>query len=48
MSLPSATLALLAALVLIGCATKENQITPAEAALEQRDQRELEKWEGAY
>jgi hypothetical protein len=48
MSLPSPTLALLASLLFIGCATKENQITPAEAAREKKDQRELEKLEGAY
>jgi hypothetical protein len=48
MSLPSATLAVLSALLLIGCATKENQITPAQAALERQSLRELEKEEGAY
>ena len=48
MSLPSATLALLASLLLIGCANKQDQITPAQAALEKKDQRELEKLEGAY
>jgi hypothetical protein len=37
MSLPSATLALLASLLLTGCATKEDQITPAEAALEKKE-----------
>jgi hypothetical protein len=37
MSLPSATLALLASLLIIGCASKEDQITPAEAALEKKE-----------
>lgn len=40
MSMPSATLAVLASLLIIGCATKEDQITPAQATLEKKDQRE--------
>ena len=40
MSLPSATLGLLASLLLIGCATKQQQqFTPAQTALEKKDQR---------
>ena len=47
MSLRSATLALLASLLIIGCATKEDQITPAEAAREEKDQHEwTHTWEG--
>jgi hypothetical protein len=33
-------------LLIIGCATKEDQITPAEAALEKKDQRLWSKEEG--
>jgi hypothetical protein len=40
MSLPSVILALLASLLIIGCATKEDEITPAQSALEKKDQRE--------
>jgi uncharacterized protein YcfL len=41
MSLPSATLALLASLLLIGCATKQQQqFTPEQTALEKKDMRE--------
>jgi uncharacterized lipoprotein YajG len=41
MRLPSATLALLASLLLIGCATKQQQqFTPAQTALEKKDMRE--------
>jgi hypothetical protein len=46
MSLPSATLALLASLLIIGCATKEDQLTPAETALEKKDQRGWSTEEG--
>jgi hypothetical protein len=47
MSMPSATLALLASLVIIGCATKQQQqFTPAQTALEKKDQREWSKEEG--
>jgi outer membrane biogenesis lipoprotein LolB len=47
MSLPSATLALLASLLLIGCATKQQQqFTPAQTALEKKDQRQWSKTEG--
>jgi hypothetical protein len=46
MTLPSVLLALLASLFIIGCATKSDQITPAEAALEKKDQREWSKEEG--
>ena len=38
MKLPSAAFALLACLLIIGCATKEDQITPAQAAREEKDQ----------
>ena len=41
MSMPFATLAVLVSLLLIGCATKEDQITPAQAELEKKDQREF-------
>jgi hypothetical protein len=46
MSLPSIILALLASLFIVGCATKNDQITPAESALEKKDQREWSKEEG--
>jgi hypothetical protein len=46
MSVPSAIFALLASLLIIGCATKEDQITPAEAALEKKDQRGWASEEG--
>jgi uncharacterized lipoprotein YajG len=44
MSLPSATLALLASLLLIGCTTKQQlqQFTPEQTALEKQDQRHAE------
>jgi hypothetical protein len=41
MKLPSAALALVASLVLIGCA-KEPPPTPAESALEKKDKREYD------
>ena len=46
MNVPSALFALLASLLIIGCATKEDQITPAEAALEKKDQRGWASEEG--
>jgi hypothetical protein len=46
MSLPSALFALLASLFIIGCATKDDQITPAQSALEKKDQREWSSEEG--
>jgi len=46
MSMPSATLALLASLLIIGCATKEQQPTAAETALEKKDQRGWSSEEG--
>ena len=46
MKLPSAAFALLACLLIIGCATKEDQITPAQSAMEKKDQREWSKEEG--
>ena len=46
MKLLSAAFALLACLLIIGCATKEDQITPAQSALEKKDQREWNKEEG--
>ena len=46
MSMPSATVALLASLLIIGCATKENQLTPAETALEKKDQHGWSSEEG--
>jgi hypothetical protein len=46
MSLPSVILALLASLFIIGCASKDDQITPAQSALEKKDQREWSKEEG--
>ena len=46
MSFPSALLALLASLFIIGCVTKDDQITPAQSALEKKDQREWSSEEG--
>ena len=46
MSLPSVALALLSSLLIAGCATKNDQITPAESALEKKDQRKWSKEEG--
>jgi hypothetical protein len=46
MKLQSVAFALLASLLIIGCATKEDQITPAEAALEKKDQRGWNTEEG--
>jgi hypothetical protein len=46
MSMPSTIFALLVSLLFIGCATKEDQITPAEAALEKKDQRGWASEEG--
>lgn len=46
MKLASAALALIASLLIMGCATKEDQITPAEAALEKKDQRGWASEEG--
>jgi hypothetical protein len=47
MSIPSTILALLASLLIIGCATKqEEQFTPAQTALEKKDQREWASEEG--
>jgi hypothetical protein len=47
MSLPSATLALLASLLIIGCASKQQQqFTPSETALEKYDQRGMNTQEG--
>ena len=46
MKLTSAALALLASLLIIGCATKEDQLTPAETALEKKDQRGWNTEEG--
>ena len=34
--------------LVIGCATKEDQITPAEAAFEEKDQRRLENWRVSF
>jgi hypothetical protein len=46
MRLTYAALALLASLLIIGCANKQDQITPAQSALEKKDQREWNKEEG--
>ena len=46
MKLSSAAFALLVSLLIVGCATKEDQITPAEAALEKKDQRGWSAEEG--
>ena len=46
MKLAPAALALIASLLIMGCATKEDQITPAEAALEKKDQRGWASEEG--
>ena len=46
MSMPSATVALLASVLIIGCATKGDQLTPAETALEKKDQRGWSSEEG--
>ena len=47
MSLPSATLALLTCLLIVGCATKEPPPTAAEETqLEKKDQRQWSKEEG--
>ena len=46
MNLPSVAFALLACFLMIGCATKEDQITPAQSALEKKDQRGWSQEEG--
>jgi hypothetical protein len=46
MKLLSVAFALLASLLIIGCATKGDQITPAEASLEKKDQRGWSSEEG--
>jgi hypothetical protein len=46
MKLPSVVFALLACSLMIGCSTKDDQITPAQSALEKKDQREWSKEEG--
>jgi hypothetical protein len=46
MSLPSVALALLSSLLIVGCATKNDQITPAETQTEKKDQRQWSKEEG--
>ncbi len=46
MNMPTAILALLASLLIIGCATKGDQLTPAETALEKKDQRGWSSEEG--
>jgi len=46
MRLSYAVLALLASVLIIGCANKADQITPAQSALEKKDQREWNKEEG--
>ena len=46
MSLPSVILALVASLFIVGCANKNDQITPAQAALEKKDQHEWSSEEG--
>lgn len=40
MRLPSALIALIASLFIIGCANKNDQITPQQSALEKKDKRE--------
>jgi hypothetical protein len=46
MKLPFVLAGLLVSLLIVGCATPENQITPAEAALEKKDQRGWNTEEG--
>ena len=46
MKLQSVAFALLASLLIIGCATKGDQMTPAETALEKKDQRGWNTEEG--
>ena len=46
MRLSYAAFALVASLLIIGCANKQDQITPAQSALEKKDQREWNKEEG--
>ena len=46
MKLTSAALALLASLMIIGCANQSDQLTPAETALEKKDQRGWNTEEG--
>ena len=48
MSLPSATLALLSFLLIVGCATKEHQPTAAETAPEKKDLRGAATEEGIW
>jgi mannose/fructose/N-acetylgalactosamine-specific phosphotransferase system component IIC len=43
MRLTPTIFAILATLAIVGCATKQNQITPAEAQTEKKDQREYNK-----
>lgn len=43
MRLSPTILAVLAALAIVGCATKQDQITPAEAQTEKKDQQEYNK-----
>jgi hypothetical protein len=46
MRLFSLLLTLLASLLIVGCATKNDQLTPAETALEKEDQRGWNTEEG--
>ena len=46
MSFHTVLLALLASLLVVGCATQENQPTAAETALEKKDQRGWNAEEG--
>jgi hypothetical protein len=46
MKVPCAAFVLLASLLIIGCATKGDQLTPAETALEKKDQRGWSSEEG--
>jgi len=46
MKFPFVLAGLLVSLLIVGCATPENQITPAEAALEKKDQRGWNTEEG--
>ena len=46
MSVPTLFFAVLASLLIIGCATSEDQLTPAETALEKKDQRGWNSEEG--
>ena len=46
MKLLSAVIALLASLLIVGCATKGDQLTPAETSLEKKDQRGWSAEEG--